>query len=180
MHVVTKKADPTPPKADPLFTLQPTPSMRATRKYFYRGDRSDPGPDRDGAITAHYAVEGQSFFGLPLAQFLPFVVSRTIHTQFAVLWIATAWLATGLYIAPAISGVDPEVPETGRGRAVLRAAVHRGRLHRHRLAGSLQHRAVTLPSGSATRGLEFTSMGRVWQSCCSSACCSGCSCWAGA
>ena len=59
-------------------------------------------------ITAHYAVEGQSFFGFPLAQILPFTVSRTIHTQFAVLWIATAWLATGLYIAPAISGHEPK------------------------------------------------------------------------
>jgi nitric oxide reductase subunit B len=66
-----------------------------------------------GVITAHYAVEGTSFFGIPLGEILPFTVSRTIHTQFAVLWIATAWLATGLYIAPAISGSEPKFQKLG-------------------------------------------------------------------
>ena len=34
-----------------------------------------------GGITAHYAVEGNSFYGFPLADVLPYVVSRTVHTQ---------------------------------------------------------------------------------------------------
>lgn len=48
------------------------------------------------------------FFGLPLAGILPFTIGRTIHTRFAVPWNATAWLATGLYIAPAVSGHAPK------------------------------------------------------------------------
>jgi nitric oxide reductase subunit B len=95
-----EEGDPKPPKADPLFDLKPTPSMKATRKYFYVVIGLILAQIGMGVVTAHYAVEGQSFFGFPLAQILPFTVSRTIHTQFAVLWIATAWLATGLYIAP--------------------------------------------------------------------------------
>ena len=30
-----EEGDPAPPKDDPLFDLKPTPSMKATRKYFY-------------------------------------------------------------------------------------------------------------------------------------------------
>ncbi len=35
-HSISKEeGDPVPPKADPLFNLKPTPSMKATKKYFY-------------------------------------------------------------------------------------------------------------------------------------------------
>ncbi|WP_366144143.1 hypothetical protein [Candidatus Accumulibacter sp. ACC012] len=98
--------DPRPPKADPLFNFKATPSMLATRKYFYVVIALILAQVGMGVVTAHYAVEGTSFFGIPLGEILPFTVSRTIHTQFAVLWIATAWLATGLYIAPAISAAN--------------------------------------------------------------------------
>ena len=43
-----------------------------------------------GAITAHFAVEGQAFFGIPMGDVLPYVVSRTVHTQVGIFWIATA------------------------------------------------------------------------------------------
>jgi nitric oxide reductase subunit B len=61
-----------------------------------------------GTISAHYAVEGQAFYGFNLAEWLPYSVTRTWHTQLAVFWIATAWLGTGLYIAPAFSGHEPK------------------------------------------------------------------------
>jgi nitric oxide reductase subunit B len=60
-----------------------------------------------GAITAHYSVEGQDLYGFPLSDVLPYSLTRTWHTQLAVLWIAVAWLGTGLYIGPAISGTEP-------------------------------------------------------------------------
>ncbi len=44
---------------------------------------------------------------------LPYTVTRSWHLQLAVLWIATAWLATGLYIAPAISGHEPKFQRLG-------------------------------------------------------------------
>jgi nitric oxide reductase subunit B len=55
-----------------------------------------------GMVTAHYAVEGDGFYGLPLQQYLPYAASRTWHLQLAVFWIATCWLATGLYFAPPV------------------------------------------------------------------------------
>src|SRR6185436_16435460 len=60
-----------------------------------------------GVVTAHYAVEGQSLYGLPLSDLFPYAVTRTWHTQLAVFWIATAWLATGLYVAPLLGGREP-------------------------------------------------------------------------
>jgi nitric oxide reductase subunit B len=60
-----------------------------------------------GAITAHYGVEGSGFYGIPLDRILPYSIARTWHTQLGLFWIATSWLATGLYIAPAVSGIEP-------------------------------------------------------------------------
>src|SRR5690606_17994267 len=60
-----------------------------------------------GAVVAHYGVEGNGFYGFPLADILPYSVLRTWHTQLGIFWIATAWLATGLFVAPAVSGYEP-------------------------------------------------------------------------
>ena len=61
-----EEGDPTPPKADPLFNLKPTPSMQATKKYFYVVIGLILAQVGMGVITAHYAVEGTSFFGYPV------------------------------------------------------------------------------------------------------------------
>ena len=164
LHSTAKEeADPVAPKADPLFDLKPTPSMQATKKYFFVVIGLILAQVGMGVITAHYAVEGQSFFGYPLAEILPFVVSRTIHTQFAVLWIATAWLATGLYIAPAISGHEPKFQKLGVNLlfyALLFIVVGSTAFG---WIGSLQHKGTAFAFWIGNQGLEFTSMGRIWQ-----------------
>jgi nitric oxide reductase subunit B len=155
--------DPAPPKSDPLFDLKPTPSMKATMKYFYVVIGLILAQVLMGVITAHYAVEGESFFGIPLAQILPFTVSRTIHTQFAVLWIATAWLATGLYIAPAISGHEPKYQKLGVNvlfYALLFIVVGSTAFG---WIGTLQRLGNNFSFWIGNQGLEFTSMGRIWQ-----------------
>lgn len=163
-HSMAKEEDdPKPPKADPLFNLKATPSMLATRKYFYVVIGLIMAQVGMGVITAHYAVEGHTFFGFPLAQILPFTVSRTIHTQFAVLWIATAWLATGLYIAPAISGKEPKYQKLGVNvlfYALLFIVVGSTATG---WIGSLQHLGTDFSFWIGNQGLEFTSMGRIWQ-----------------
>ena len=155
--------DPHPPKDDPLFSLKPTPSMKATMKYFYVVIALVLVQVGMGAITAHYAVEGKSFFGFPLAQILPFTVSRTIHTQFAVLWIATAWLATGLYIAPAISGHEPKYQKLGVDVLFYALLFIVAGSTAFGWLGSLQHLGNSFSFWIGNQGLEFTSMGRVWQ-----------------
>jgi nitric oxide reductase subunit B len=66
-----------------------------------------------GIITAHYGVEGAGLYGIPLADILPYSITRTWHTQLGIFWIATAWLAAGLYIGPAIGGREPPLQRLG-------------------------------------------------------------------
>src|ERR1041384_3103685 len=114
-HAISSANQPhvTVPATDPLAGLKPTPSMRATAKYFGTVIALFLVQIGLGAVTAHYGVEGQDFYGFPIAKYLPYAVTRTWHTQLAVFWIATAWLATGLYIAPAISGHEPRFQRLG-------------------------------------------------------------------
>lgn len=151
------------PKSDPLITARPTPSMKATRKYFFAVMGLILLQIAMGVVTAHYAVEGQAFFGLPLAEVLPYVVSRTVHTQVGIFWIATAWLATGLYIAPLLSGKEPALQKLGVDVlfwaliAIVVGSTATGWL------GSLQRQGADFSFWIGNQGLEFTSMGRVWQ-----------------
>ena len=98
---------------DAMHSAKITPSMRATAKYFWVVTVLFIVQILLGIVTAHYAVEGQGLYGLPLIDYLPYAITRTWHTQLAVLWIATAWLATGLYVAPLISGHEPMLQRSG-------------------------------------------------------------------
>ncbi|NUN95360.1 MAG: cbb3-type cytochrome c oxidase subunit I, partial [Candidatus Omnitrophica bacterium] len=95
------------PERDPLLSLELTPSMKATLKYFWVVAALFLVQVGLGVITAHYTVEGLGFYGLPLAEWFPYSVTRTWHIQLGIFWIATAWLATGLFVAPAVSGYEP-------------------------------------------------------------------------
>ncbi len=101
------------PGQDPLLGLKPTPSMLATVKYFWVVAALMVVQIIVGIITAHYGVEGQAFFGIELAKWLPYSVARTWHVQLGIFWIATAWLATGLFIAPAVGGKEPAFQRLG-------------------------------------------------------------------
>jgi nitric oxide reductase subunit B len=101
------------PRTDPMSVVRVTPSMKATAKYFWVVLALFLVQILLGAITAHYSVEGQQLYGVPLSDVIPYSLTRTWHTQLAVLWIATAWLGTGLYIGPAISGHEPRFQRLG-------------------------------------------------------------------
>ncbi|HET7863649.1 MAG TPA: nitric-oxide reductase large subunit, partial [Burkholderiaceae bacterium] len=157
------EAEPKPLANDPLIHAVATPSMKATRKYFFAVIGLILLQIGMGAVTAHFAVEGQAFFGIPMGDLLPYVVSRTIHTQVGIFWIATAWLATGLYIAPLLSGHEPKFQKLGVDVlfwaliAIVVGSTATGWL------GTLQHRGVDFSFWIGNQGLEFTSMGRIWQ-----------------
>jgi nitric oxide reductase subunit B len=115
-HAVMKnapEAESVVPPQDPLLALRPTPSMRATLKYFWVVAALIVVQVGLGAVTAHYGVEGEAFYGIPLSEWLPYAVTRTWHTQLGIFWIATAWLATGLFMAPAVSGYEPRWQRLG-------------------------------------------------------------------
>ena len=66
-----------------------------------------------GVVTAHYGVEGDGFYGFKIASWLPYSVARTWHVQVGIFWIATAWLAAGLFIGPLVSGHEPKFQSLG-------------------------------------------------------------------
>ena len=60
-----------------------------------------------GAASEHYRADLASFFGFDLARWLPYNLVRTWHVQLAIFWTATSFLATGLFLAPIVSGREP-------------------------------------------------------------------------
>ncbi|HET6264227.1 MAG TPA: nitric-oxide reductase large subunit, partial [Usitatibacter sp.] len=58
-----EEPDPAVPQRDPLVNAVATPSMKATRKYFFIVIALMLLQILMGVVTAHYAVEGNSFFG---------------------------------------------------------------------------------------------------------------------
>lgn len=152
-----------PPTSDPLALVRVTPSMRATAKYFWLVVALLLVQILMGAITAHYQVEGQEAYGIALAEILPYSLSRTWHTQLAVLWIATAWLGTGLYIAPAVSGHEPRYQRLGVNFLfVCLLVIVLGAFAGQWLA-VMQKLGLEKNFWFGHQGWEFVDLGRFWQ-----------------
>ncbi|MCB1694027.1 MAG: nitric-oxide reductase large subunit, partial [Pseudomonadales bacterium] len=151
-------------KEDELAGKELTPSMRATAKYFWVVTLLFIAQVMLGIITAHYAVEGQGLYGLPLVDYFPYVVTRTWHTQLAVLWIATAWLATGLYVAPLISGHEPKFQRAGVNFlfiSLLVIVVGSFAGQWSAIHGFIQDLTTNFWFGH--QGYEYIDLGRFWQ-----------------
>lgn len=151
------------PEVNPLSGAQQTPSMKATLKYFWVVTALILVQIIMGVITAHYGVEGNGFYGLPLADFLPYSISRTWHIQLAIFWIATSWLATGLFIAPAVSGKEPKFQRLGVNvlfGALLVIVV--GSLAGQWM-GVMQKLGLAENFWFGHQGYEYVDLGRFWQ-----------------
>jgi nitric oxide reductase subunit B len=152
------------PGNDPLLEAIATPSQRAVVKYFWVVSALILVQIGLGVVAAHYGVEGNGFYGLPLAGILPYSVARTWHVQLGIFWIATAWLASGLYIEPAVSGFEPRGQRFGVNLlfvALLIVVVGS-------MAGQWASIQQMLGSGAAWfylghSGYEYIDLGRLWQ-----------------
>ncbi len=152
------------PDIDPMIGAVITPSQRATVKYFLIVNLLFLLQIIMGVITAHYAVEGHGFYGIPLADYLPYVVTRTWHTQLGIFWIATAWLAAGLFIGPIICGREPKFQKLGVD--ILFGALLVVVLGS--MAGQWMSVMHLLGDGDlwfwfGHQGYEYVDLGRVWQ-----------------
>ena len=151
-------------KQDFIDNISITPSMKATAKYFWAVTALFLSQVLLGIITAHYAIEGQEFYGFNLADYLPYSVSRTWHTQLAIFWIATAWLATGLYVAPIISGHEPKFQRFGVNFLFFSLLlIIIGSFAGQWLAinGFIDNLGVNFWLGH--QGYEYIDLGRLWQ-----------------
>ena len=153
-----------PPATDPLKNFQLTPSMRALWKYWGVVLLLFVLQIGLGGLLAHYTVEGQDFYGFHLSEYLPYSVARTWHIQIALFWIATSFLAAGLFLAPIINGgKDPKYQLLGVNTlfGALLIVVFGS------LTGELLaiHQMIHLDFSFwfGHQGYEYTDLGRFWQ-----------------
>ncbi len=99
--------------AEPMATGAATPSQRGVIKYFLIVALLVLTQGLLGSLVAHYRADPGSFYGLDLSTLLPSNLVRTWHLQVGLFWIATAYVAGALFLAPAISGKEPKGQSTG-------------------------------------------------------------------
>ena len=165
-HAVTHGRDATPqvlPATDPLAMVRITPSMKATARYFWVVLALFLAQILLGAMTAHYQVEGQQLYGFQISDVIPYSLTRTWHTQLAVLWIATAWLGTGLYIAPAISGHEPRWQKLGVNFLLICLVIITVGSFTGQWMAVMQTLGLDDNFWFGHQGWEYADIGRFWQ-----------------
>ena len=137
--------------------------MKATHKYFWVVGALAVSQIIAGIVTAHYGVEGTEFYGIPLADVVPYSLSRTWHVQLGMLWIATSWLATGLCLVPLIAGYEPRFQRGGVNLLLVALVIV--------VAGSMAGQAFAIHQMLGDKanfwfghqGYEYLDLGRFWQ-----------------
>lgn len=151
------------PVQDPLLALNPTASMKATLKYFWVVAALILTQVLLGVVTAHYGVEGNRFYGINLAEYLPYAVTRSWHIQLAIFWIATSWLATGLFMAPAVSGYEPRFQRLGVNFLFFALLVIVVGSLTGQWLGVMQKLGLEENFLFGHQGYEYVELGRFWQ-----------------
>jgi nitric oxide reductase subunit B len=145
-----------------LTRWKPTPSQNTVALYFGVVALLFLLQTLAGGALAHYRVESGAFYGIDLARFLPYNILRTFHLQLAIFWIATAWVAGGLFLAPIVGGAEPRGQRAG-ALALLAtlAVVVFGSLGGEWLG--INDRLGTLWFWLGHQGSEYLDLGRFWQ-----------------
>ena len=112
--------------------------------------------------VAHYRADPRSFYGIDITHLFPSNLLRTWHLQLAIFWVATAYIAGGLFLAPSIGGKEPE----GQSRWVnvlflALLAVALGSLFGEMLG--LRQFLGKLWFWFGDQGWEYLDLGRGWQ-----------------
>lgn len=139
-----------------------TESQRAVIKYFVVVALLFLAQVLVGGATAHYRADPGGFYGFDISRIFPSNIMRTWHLQLAVFWIATAYIAGGLFLAPAIGGHEPNGQMRGVnflfGALLLVAG---GSLLGEYLG--VNRRLGDLWFWLGHQGWEYLDLGRAWQ-----------------
>jgi nitric oxide reductase subunit B len=115
-----------------------------------------------GGASQHYRADIANFFGFDLARILPFNVARTWHLQLAIFWVATSFLAAGIFLAPMITGREPRRQNwLSYGLLAALVVVVVGSL-----AGEYAGMSGWIQRGWSwfgAQGFEYLDLGRFWQ-----------------
>ncbi|MFE1811883.1 nitric-oxide reductase large subunit [Metapseudomonas otitidis] len=156
--------EPAAPAQDPLSLVALTPSQKALDKYLLLVVGLFAFQVLLGGATAHYTVEGQDFYGLPLSRWFPYSLLRTWHIQSALFWIASGFLAAGLFLAPIINGgKDPKFQKLGVDTLFWALVV----VVLGSFVGNYLAIAQVMPPEwnfwLGHQGYEYVDLGRLWQ-----------------
>lgn len=151
--------------AERLMARPITPSQRATAKFFLVAALLFLAQIFNGGLLANYTVRPAQFYVQFIGSHYSYSWAKTWHVQLAILWIATAWVGTAVYVAPMIAGGEPK-----RQRALVNilfwalVAV---------VGGSLLGEVMSIKGGFSSQGSkwfwlgnqgwEYLELGRIWQ-----------------
>ncbi|WP_339799963.1 nitric-oxide reductase large subunit [uncultured Marinobacter sp.] len=156
--------EPEAPIRDPLSAVGLTPSQKALGKYLVLVVGLFTFQVMLGGFTAHYTVEGQSFYGINTSEWFPYSLVRTWHIQAAMFWIATGFLAAGLFLAPIINGgKDPKFQKLGVDLLfwALVVVVAGSFIGNFLAIGQIMPANLSFMLGH--QGYEYVDLGRLWQ-----------------
>ena len=148
----------------PPGEVQLTRSQRATAWYFLVVAGLFLAQGLLGGLNAHYHVEPDSFYGIPVDSWIPYNLSRMWHLQLALFFTSSAYLAMGIFLAPMIAGGEP------RRQSALAIALFAALVLV--VVGSLLGEAGGIKDyitregpwfWLGTQGWEFLDLGRLWQ-----------------
>ena len=140
------------------------PAQRATAWYFLVIAGLFLAQGLLGGVNAHYHAEPGGFYGIDVARWLPYNLSRMWHVQLALFFVAASYLAMGIFIAPMIARREPKHQEK-LAIALFGALVFV-------VVGSLLGEAASIRdditrSGPwfwiGAQGWEYVDLGRLWQ-----------------
>lgn len=151
------------PERDPLDGVALTPSMKATIAYCAAVIGLFLAQIVFGIITAHYGVEGRAFYGFDLSSWLPYAVTRTWHIQLGIFWIATAFLAAGLFLAPVVGGREPRLQAAGVWFLLVALVVIVVGSLAGEWASIMQRMGLDAGFWFGHQGYEYVDLGRFWQ-----------------
>ena len=86
-----------------LLSYQPTPSQRATFKYFYVAILLFGVQVLAGVLTVHDFVGFTRLLGIDLQQAIPVTISRSWHLQLSLFWISACWVGASIFILPFVT-----------------------------------------------------------------------------
>jgi nitric oxide reductase subunit B len=144
-------------------TVALTPSQRATSWFFFVMAALFVAQSLVGAVVQHYRADLSGFFGIHLDRWLPYNLMRTWHVQLALFWVATGFLAAGIFLVPMITRRRDEKFQGALVYALLGALVV---VVVGSLAGELAGiRGVFghLWSWFGMQGFEYLDLGKFWQ-----------------
>jgi nitric oxide reductase subunit B len=140
-----------------------TPAQRATAWFFFVMAALFLIQTFVGAASQHYRAEIDNFFGFDLARWFPYNLMRTWHVQLAIFWVATSFVAAGIFLAPMIARREPRHQDKlAYGLLGALAVVVFGTLIGSYLAihGVLQR---TASNWFGLQGFEYLDLARLWQ-----------------